>query len=700
MEKFRFIEKNNGKLSKLIVSLIFTIGCYYCLLDTFNWNLSGIRYILSGDLGRLNPISSFAACWNQLANSLGISDFIILNQLSGEGNTAIFTLIVLICFFVITWLLINSKSSWIMMVYLLCPVVLSLLTRLPVSFLGVGLMAAGIVSSIGLNQLGTKAVSGAMVLGLTAVVLTTSLAHTRVGENYIFGGKWLTGPRDAFIESMSELYYGKEALGGGQILLEKRPQLSGTALEVSGDNLKPMYLRGFVGSQIEEDKWLPYDDAFYYRNQELMSSLKEGGFDGLGQLGQAAMFALGDQKENQLEINVHKGSKAHSYLPYELTGQGSLKDYTPKGDTQIYPEFLGRISSYRIKAVVPVTDKWTEVGARLFALPASNKVETGYGTSSLEEYKINESHYNKYVYDSFTFLSPRDKAAIEQVLGPDTETNQHLGYKEAIEKVKKFMDQEMTYTDKLSKATVKRSASQENDSAVSMVLKSKEGFDVQYATLATAMFRYLGIPARYVEGYLVKAEDIKGNKAVVDQKNAHSWTEIYVDGVGFVPVETCVEFYGMMGEADLNIGISNGPATESTNEPKTANKPPDKNNNGGGSGGGGLTINWLKYLVMLLGALLALFFLWKILGWLVATLGAYWAFRKLLKSKDNKVATQAAYQKMTDKDYPISEEGVVIGNRASYSKEEISEEERSLLMDELKNGKKNRRSLKKQEVSR
>ena len=37
----------------------------------------------------------------------------------------------------------------------------------------------------------------------------------------------------------------------------------------------------------------------------------------------------------------------------------------------------------------------------------------------------------------------------------------------------------------------------------------KSGYDVQYAAAAVMMFRYYGIPSRYVEGYLLTPETVK-----------------------------------------------------------------------------------------------------------------------------------------------------------------------------------------------
>ena len=104
-----------------------------------------------------------------------------------------------------------------------------------------------------------------------------------------------------------------------------------------------------------------------------------------------------------------------------------------------------------------------------------------------------------------------------------------------------------------------------------------KGYDVHYATAATLMFRYYGIPARYVEGYLVTSDDVKGAEKgetiEISQKNIHAWTEIYVDGIGFVPIETCSEYYNLMPEADLTVGFENSSLSkEFKHEQNTASK--------------------------------------------------------------------------------------------------------------------------------
>lgn len=97
--------------------------------------------------------------------------------------------------------------------------------------------------------------------------------------------------------------------------------------------------------------------------------------------------------------------------------------------------------------------------------------------------------------------------------------------------------------------------------------ENRKGYCAHYASAATLMFRYMGIPARYVEGYavdylqqvdgdLANGKDYKdyydgfnmlGETAVVSVKvtdaDAHAWVEVYTAAYGWVPVDVTPASY-------------------------------------------------------------------------------------------------------------------------------------------------------------
>ena len=78
------------------------------------------------------------------------------------------------------------------------------------------------------------------------------------------------------------------------------------------------------------------------------------------------------------------------------------------------------------------------------------------------------------------------------------------------------------------------------------LLVSKEGYCVQFATALTLMMRRLGFPARYVEGYIANEfSAAKGNysySCTVTDKKAHAWTEVWLDGFGWMTYEATPGF--------------------------------------------------------------------------------------------------------------------------------------------------------------
>ena len=67
------------------------------------------------------------------------------------------------------------------------------------------------------------------------------------------------------------------------------------------------------------------------------------------------------------------------------------------------------------------------------------------------------------------------------------------------------------------------------------LLESRQGYCTYFATAFVLLARAEGIPARYVQGFCVPMAG-KG-EAVVLSSMAHSWPEVYMDGVGWIPFE-------------------------------------------------------------------------------------------------------------------------------------------------------------------
>lgn len=70
------------------------------------------------------------------------------------------------------------------------------------------------------------------------------------------------------------------------------------------------------------------------------------------------------------------------------------------------------------------------------------------------------------------------------------------------------------------------------DFVSTFLMQTREGYCTHFASAMTVLCRMVGLPARYVEGY-VAVPDGNGN-ALVTGKQGHAWTEVYFEGFGWL----------------------------------------------------------------------------------------------------------------------------------------------------------------------
>ncbi|MBQ9115479.1 MAG: hypothetical protein IJY04_00490, partial [Clostridia bacterium] len=84
----------------------------------------------------------------------------------------------------------------------------------------------------------------------------------------------------------------------------------------------------------------------------------------------------------------------------------------------------------------------------------------------------------------------------------------------------------------------------------SFLRETREGYCVQFATTAALILRAMGVPTRYVEGFVAsdfREQEKDGEKTgmyacEVTDRQAHAWIEVYYEGYGWMPYETTKEY--------------------------------------------------------------------------------------------------------------------------------------------------------------
>ena len=106
--------------------------------------------------------------------------------------------------------------------------------------------------------------------------------------------------------------------------------------------------------------------------------------------------------------------------------------------------------------------------------------------------------------------------------------------------------------DTLTYSETPESVDSEKDFVSALLADDPGGYDVHYATAAAVMLRYYGIPARYVEGYLITPQAVEGRTGettlTLTGRDAHAWVEYYEDGVGWIPFEPTPGYRDVMEE--------------------------------------------------------------------------------------------------------------------------------------------------------
>ncbi len=269
-----------------------------------------------------------------------------------------------------------------------------------------------------------------------------------------------------------------------------------------------IYLKGFVGVTYDEKEWLAQTDREmeeYYRGHgmELPENYRE-----------LANISYEAAKELQ-----HGASPAYI----------EMKELGGRGNYSIYPYGALLTEEFQVHGDGSVVRKGNEYGFQYYFL-------SGFGGRNVlpAELAETEQHYRRYVYDNFLEYPdkklPRMTAYLER-----EEIRRDNIYSCTLDLIH-LLDRQADYN----------LDAENNPSGTDFVeyflFDSREGYCVHFASAAVLALRYFGIPARYVTGYTVSPSDFVSDTggtytAVITGKQAHAWAEVYLDAIGWVPVE-------------------------------------------------------------------------------------------------------------------------------------------------------------------
>lgn len=327
----------------------------------------------------------------------------------------------------------------------------------------------------------------------------------------------------------------------------------------------PMYLRGWVGSEYSNSKWI---------NSEATAN----------EFRQKVAF-------NTFEIPQYQISEFTNIYRHDLYGQYSLwpgeieyinatKDYfyTPYSiqDLNVYGYYMNSYLDLDLRPIAGFSDNsytfhFFTPQENQFYISFNTKDEGSYGyfddlrddTENKSLYKQQESAYRSYVYWEYTYLSEETREFAQRFLQdhnlPNATVPQEynaLIIQNAVSQVTDFLKQNYVYT--LSPGSTPEGM----DFVEYFLTESKRGYCTHYASSAVILLRAMGIPSRYVEGYVVTESDIQSASSgtydyeyTIEDTNAHAWVEVYQNGVGWIPFETTPGYSGLN---QINLTGENG----------------------------------------------------------------------------------------------------------------------------------------------
>lgn len=318
------------------------------------------------------------------------------------------------------------------------------------------------------------------------------------------------------------------------------------ALEVIMDKPTTMYLKGFIGAEYNDNRWLELTPNVRFNSRDLFYWLNEADFTPYNQLHQLFTLTNGNEAlKNEVNVTIHNinENSKYVYYPYELrTNPSDIGNVEMFADTNLFGEGFFGERSYRFAMTPNLVTRYPEMATKLY------EVENDENT---EQYLLNESHYNEFVYEHYTMLPEYVRLLMENHLRVTlTDEMDHVSYEQAIYTVKKYLYDKIKYNPEAEPVP------QNNDFLIYFLEEYREGYAAHYATAATVMFRYLGIPSRYVEGFLITPEHVSNlepyEKLIITGENAHAWTEIYIDKIGWIPIEVTPPYYEKMDQVDLS----------------------------------------------------------------------------------------------------------------------------------------------------
>ena len=317
-------------------------------------------------------------------------------------------------------------------------------------------------------------------------------------------------------------------------------------------NSYPLYIKNYVGSEYTGDKWnkLSYSDQKILDNfidkydlsyadiENIQQDLMKYRYNYLhtyNDMSSSVVTIFMEDKESKENYWLYLSDTNDEFLydgqHKDLDDEFVMKSYVVSGYSTI-PDYKDVNEIYFVYGSYPYIDSSSllqsqedELLKNVEILKAYEEVVNKIYTHIPESFEeiADEIRKDEYKYLGTEFVMDREIRDLTKV----------YGYEPYIEYVQNFLSARCEYT--LSPGKLKSG----EDFVNKFLLETNKGYCTHFASAGVLMFRSMGIPARYVSGYVVTDGVNDGGKIVseVRDDSAHAWVEIYISGLGWRPVE-------------------------------------------------------------------------------------------------------------------------------------------------------------------
>ncbi len=364
----------------------------------------------------------------------------------------------------------------------------------------------------------------------------------------------LDGLHEAVDAARDELRFGHDTLPEGDLtqaasMNTETEDERGLTITYTGTVTNDLYLCGYVGAVFDGLSWAPLDHTAYegewrgmttwLAERGLVASQQRSAFDDAA----SAANAVDAAGTATVEIDASAANRRYAYVPYtlrELAG-ASLA-------TQLEGSLAaGTIPAARYRETIDTVDR------------ASVLAATDWLASSTSSYAAAERVYAAFVTENYLDVSETERQAVSDLIFNDATWNHadHTDY-DVIARVRTMLQSLASYTEQ--PAAVNEASTQDGSFVRWLLDEAHEGNSAYFATAAVLAFRSQGIPARYTEGYLASSGALtraatNEESLTLTARDAHAWAEVYLDGLGWTPIEVTPGFYMQSINADEVIDV-------------------------------------------------------------------------------------------------------------------------------------------------